>query len=265
MNRRAHYFNGSSVLYGQTNRPDFASIEGCEDHGVQMLFFWNRDKTLTGVVVNIACTAQETEHLYEVSADFWHDVRLELRGRLARDIFLLPQCAAAGDVSPHLLFRTRAEEIMQQRRGLAPRQEIARRIVEAIESVLPLARQDIQTNVLFRHLVPQTNLPPQEPKVPPFYTTDPIAPVELHVLRLGDIALATSPFELYVDYGVRIQARSPAVLTFLVQLSCAHCGYLPTGEAVKGGGYSADKFIVGPQGGQVLVEETIRHLNALWN
>jgi hypothetical protein len=55
------------------------------------------------------------------------------------------------------------------------------------------------------------------------------------------------------------------VLTFLVQLSCAHCGYLPTEEAVKGGGYSADKFIVGPQGGQVLVEETIRHLNALWN
>jgi hypothetical protein len=53
-------------------------------------------------------------------------------------------------------------------------------------------------------------------------------------------------------------------LTFLVQLSCQHGGYLPTERAVKGGGYSGDKFIVGPAGGQVLVEETVRHINALW-
>ena len=29
--------------------------------------------------------------------------------------------------------------------------------------------------------------------------------VEVHVLRLGDVAMATSPFELYRDYAVRIQ------------------------------------------------------------
>jgi hypothetical protein len=109
------------------------------------------------------------------------------------------------------------------------------------------------------------NLPPQEPANLPFTTVDTVAPTELHVLRLGDIAIATNPFELYLDYGVRIQARSPAVLTFLVQLSCAYSGYLPTEKAVKGGGYSAERFLVGPQGGQVLVEETVKQLNALWN
>jgi hypothetical protein len=264
-NRRAHYFNGSSVMYGKTNRPDFANVEGSEDHGVEMLFFWGQDKALTGIVVNIACTAQETEGLSEVSADFWHDVRLELRRRLSRDIFLLPQCAAAGDDSPHLLFRARAEEVMRQRRGLSSRQEIARRIVDAVENCLPLARQDIQTSTIFKHTVAKVGLPPQEPPTAPFYTTDSVAPIEFHVLRLGDIALATNPFELYLDYGIRIKARSPATLTFLVQLSCQHCGYLPTQKGVEGGGYSADKFVVGPKGGQVLVEETVKHLNTLWN
>ena len=106
-NRRAHYFDGSSIMYGKTNRADFANLEGYEDHAVEMLFFWDQDKTLTGVVVNIACTAQETEGLSEVSADFWHDVRLEMRRRFSKDLFLLPQCAAAGDSSPHFLFRAR--------------------------------------------------------------------------------------------------------------------------------------------------------------
>ena len=265
MNRRAHYFNGSTVMYGQTKQPDFANIEGYEDHGVEMLFFWDQNKSPIGVVINIACTAQETEGLSEISADFWHDVRMEIRRRFSRDIFVLPQCAAAGDVSPHLLFRSRAEEIMRQRRGLSSRQEIARRIVDAVENALPLAKQDIQTSTVFKHTVTRVNIPPQEPAMLPFYTTDPVAPIEFHIIRLGDVAMATNPFELYLDYGVRIKARSPAVLTLLVQLSCQHCGYLPTDKGVQGGGYSADKFVVGPKGGQVLVEETIRHLNALWN
>jgi hypothetical protein len=264
-NRRAHYFNGSTVMYGKTNQPDFANLEGYEDHGVEMLFFWDQSKSPSGIVINIACTAQETEGLSEVSADFWHDVRMEIRRRLSRDLFILPQCAAAGDNSPHLLFRSRAEEVMRQRRGLSSRQEIARRVADAVESVLPLARQDIQSSTIFKHTVAKIGLPPQEPPTSPFYTTDTITPIELHLIRLGDIAIATNPFELYLDYGIRIKARSPAVLTFLVQLSCQHCGYLPTEKAVQGGGYSADKFVVGPKGGQVLVEETVSCLNALWN
>jgi hypothetical protein len=265
MNRRAHYFNGSTVMYGSTNRPDVANIEGYEDHGVEMLFFWDENKAPIGIIVNIACTAQETEGLSEVSADFWHDVRAEVHRRFSRDIFILPQCAAAGDVSPHLLYRSRAEELMRQKRGLSSRQEIARRIVDAIESTMPFAKQDIQTTMVFRHTVARVSLPPQEPAVMPFYATDAIDPIEFHVIRLGDIAIATNPFELYLDYGVRIKARSPAVLTLLVQLSCQHCGYLPTEKAVKGGGYSADRYVVGPKGGQILVDETVKQLSALWN
>ena len=55
---------------------------------------------------------------------------------------------------------------------------------------------------------------------------------ELHLLRLGDVAIATNPFELYTDYGVRIKARSPAVQTSVVQLTSDCAAYLPTRRAV---------------------------------
>jgi hypothetical protein len=89
---------------------------------------------------------------------------------------------------------------------------------------------------------------------------------ELHILRLGDTALATSPFELYLDYGMRIRARSPAALTLHAQLSCDEGGYLPTARAVAAGGYGAlvANGIVGPEGGQLLVEHTLESLARLF-
>jgi len=264
MNRRAHYFDGSSVMYGNTNAENFSNIEGYEDHAVEMLFFWRPDEKLTGIVINIACTSQETENLSEISADFWHDVREEIRKRYSKDLFIFPQCAPAGDQSPHLLFRQKADEIMLERRGITRRQEIARRIANAVDDVFVLAKADIEWQLPFRHKVVNLDLPENEPAILPFYETDPIKPIEFHVVRLGDIAIATNPFELYIDYGIRIKARSKAVLTLLVQLSCQNVGYLPTERGVKGGGYSADKFVVGPKGGQILVNETVKTINELW-
>ena len=263
-NRRAQFFNGSTVMYGNTQAADFSNVEGPEDHAVNLLFLWGPEAKWTGIIINLACPAQETEQLREVSADFWHDVREELHRRHGSDLFVLPQCAPAGDLSPHPIYRKRAEQVVDLRRGLSRRKEIARRIANAVEESLPVAKADIQTRLIFRHTVASANLP--EPQVPaePFYETDPVQPIEFHVLRLGDVAVATSPFELYLDYATRVQARSPAVLTMLVQLSSGNSGYLPTTRAVKGGGYSADKFRVGPEGGQVLVEETIRQINALF-
>ncbi len=95
-NRLTVYDSGKSQLYGPTERPDFNHIEGYEDHAVNLLFTWDRDKKLTGVVVNVACPSQCSENLYQISADFWHDTREELRRRLGQHLFVLPQAAAAG-------------------------------------------------------------------------------------------------------------------------------------------------------------------------
>jgi hypothetical protein len=263
-NRRAQFFNGTTVMYGDTKSPEFSNVEGPEDHSVNLVYLWGPQSKLTGIIINLPCTAQETEQLYEVSADFWHDVRQELHRRHGEDLFILSQCSPAGDLSPHPIYRKQVEQLMDQRRGLSRRQEIARRIANVVDESWSMAKADIQSQVIFRHTVASAILPEQQPMVEPFYETDPVQPIEFHVLRLGDVAVSTAPFELYLDYGTRIQASSPAVMTMLIQLCSGNSGYLPTARAVKGGGYSADKFRVGPEGGQVLVEESVKQIKALF-
>jgi hypothetical protein len=97
--------------------------------------------------------------------------------------------------------------------------------------------------------------------------TEPKLPMELHVLRIGEIAFASNRFELYMDYMHRIQARSPFTQTFIVQLAGipepdGAGSYLATERGVWGKGYSASRYcnLVSPQGGQELVEETVKAL-----
>ena len=89
---------------------------------------------------------------------------------------------------------------------------------------------------------------------------------EVHIIRLGSIAIASSPFELYLDYGNRIRARSLAEQTFLLQLANGYEGYLPTEKAEKHGHYSA--FIasgqVGHAGGEQLVRETLQNIRDMF-
>ena len=94
---------------------------------------------------------------------------------------------------------------------------------------------------------------------------DPIFKTELHVIRLGDVAFATNPFELFSDFGFGIMGRSRAKQTFVVQLSCDTCGYLATRRAIEGGGYSAMVNHVGPEGGYMLVNETVKLIDELWD
>jgi hypothetical protein len=90
--------------------------------------------------------------------------------------------------------------------------------------------------------------------------------MEMHVVRIGDIAFATNRFELYMDYMHRIQARSPFEQTFVVQLAGDGGGsYLSTQRGKDNRGYSANHYScqVSPEGGQELVEETVKVLKEL--
>ena len=95
-------------------------------------------------------------------------------------------------------------------------------------------------------------------------TVDPFA-MELHVIRLGDVAIATNVFELFTEFGIQIKARSRALQTFVIQLA-GPGSYLPTARAARGGGYSAivESNLVGPEGGQVLADRTVELINSLW-
>ncbi|MBE6392240.1 MAG: hypothetical protein E7042_08625 [Lentisphaerae bacterium] len=91
----------------------------------------------------------------------------------------------------------------------------------------------------------------------------------MNVVRLGDIAIANNPFELYLYYGQNIKARSKAFQTFLVQLSGNgnyHAGYLPSPDAEKFGGYGGliINGQVGSDGGYKLADRTVEEINKLF-
>lgn len=301
-NRRAVYMDGTARMYGETDEPPFRAIEGYEDHYIDVLFFFNADRQVIAVAVNVACPSQEVEGRSAVNADFWHDVRVMLRKRFGEDIQVLAWTGAGGDQSPHLMWYERAEERMRSLRGLTRLEEIARRIDLAVDEAYQGAKQDIRFDVPLIHRVKNVQLPrrmvteqeyaeakafcdadAKQAEPDPRYSlerkwnrqtvdrykkqdTDSHYTMELHAIRLGDVAICTNPFELYTEYGVRIRSRSKAVQTFVVQLACESGGYLPTEEAIRGGHYSTAVYSnrVGPEGGNVLVNETVKAINSMW-
>lgn len=90
-----------------------------------------------------------------------------------------------------------------------------------------------------------------------------------HVVRIGDLALATNPFELYTDFGIQMKARSRATQLFVVQLCGSYYAfnsYVPSQYATQGGGYGAipQSNPVGVEGGQLFTERTIELINSLF-
>ena len=134
-------------------------IEGVSDHSLDVLFFWRDEKKLEGVAITVYSPAQEVEGEEYLSADFWYDKRRLLREKYDSDLQVLPLIGAGGDQSPHLLWDKAAEKMMRERQGLSSRQEIARRIVAAVDAVYQTAREDIRTELDFRHRVKVVPLP----------------------------------------------------------------------------------------------------------
>ncbi len=296
-NRLAVYANGRAQMYGSTSSPTFDRFEGYEDHGVDVLFFWNAEGKLIATAINLACPAQEVEGRSAVNADFWHPVRETLRARHGAELTVLAWTGAAGDQSPHLMYRKAAEERMRRLRNIDRLEEISRRVVAAWEEAYQGAQQEKHADPVLQHRVETLNLPVrlvtqeealaaqntvaelekdpagqrrrtwQQKVVDRFANQKPddVHPTEVHVIRLGDVAIASNQFELFTDYGVRMKARSPALQTFVIQLAGPGT-YLPTGRGVAGGAYGAiiQSNTVGPDGGNALVDQTLELINSLW-
>lgn len=306
-NRRVVYSDGTAKMFGNTDDPKFRGIEGYEDHALHVLCFYDAQKKLTAAAITMATTAQAAGS-NRISADFWDSARRLIRERHGKDVCVLGFCAAAGDQTPRPQINKKAEERMCKLRGLTYDEEIGRRVAAAFDDVAGVIAKDIRADVPFVHRVQQIELPARIITEAEYEASKKVCeeiderktrlktdawtrhfhglvverylaqqkgrwktyPVELHVMRLGDVAIATNPFELFVDYGVQIQARSPAVQTFLIQLAATGslpAYYVPTARAVPGGSYSAEPThnIIGPEGAQVLVDRTVEAVHELWN
>jgi hypothetical protein len=298
-NRRSVFADGSAAMYGKTDTDKFRGIEGYEDHNLEALFFWDAQDKLVATAINVACPAQEVGGQSRIHADFWHPVREQLRARHGAGLQVVTWNGAGGDVTSRLMYGTAADTRMRKLRGLSRLDEVARRIINGWTEAYDVAQKDKHASPVLRHAVRDLALPlrvvteaeaADARKEAEKFAKDPAQkwnynwnqsvvtrfelqkagepgtlPTEVHVLRLGDVAIASNQFELFTDYGVQMKARSPAVQTFVIQLAGPGT-YLPTERAVRGGGYSAviQSSRVGPNGGQALVEHSIAAMKELW-
>ena len=315
---------GRGTMHGP-NIPEFSHYEAGMDPFANYLFTFDMNDKLTGAIINISTTAQcgnsERAHL---SADFWHEARLAFKAKYG-DIYILPQCAAAGDITPiqqhykkaqmrrlKLKYGDRAEH-----RTIRYRMDIADRILASFDEVLSWASKDKRFMLPICHTtirpklkravyspedvaaaqqrldeLEKTPLPEEADPVaktksvsyratqrgkftkvaknPEHIAKMPALETEMHIVRIGDIAFASNPFELFIDYMHRIQRQSPYELTFIVQLAQmggTPGGYLPTERAVANRGYSAEpySYSIAPAGGDTLVVETVKELRRLYN
>jgi hypothetical protein len=272
-NRIVTHRDGSSRMVGSFQKgtaahPEFSHIEGFEDHSVHLLFTVDKAGQITGLVINTPCPAQ-VQRGNLLSADYWHEARHELRQRFGDELFILPQVSSAGDLATTVMVEKRGEDRMQRLQFPAleeprdrRRSQLAVRLADAVSAVLPVVHEHVDYSPPIAHRTRVLDLPLGFPQPKP---DGGILPAELHVLRLGDVGMATNPFELYVDYGVRIKGRSPAVQTFIVELAGSG-SYLPTERAIAGEAYGAipRTSIVGSSAGDTLVETTLEMLDELW-
>ncbi len=322
MCRRAAYNDGSAQMWGDTNTAVFSELEGGNDSGIELLYCFDENKKVTGIVANLACPAQCVQHRLFVSPDFWGEVKVRLRNYFGKDIFLLPLCSAAGDQCPVDLIRwveplsdlndpnckrnnppkRKADPSMFDLEGMVKAgKRVANEIIEVWEEGL----DEAQSEAVFEHRVVDMQLPVRRATLTDvknaeksikeylsakgdtvdyndvanlqvhlgilsrfkFQEKQDIIESEVHIIRLGNIAFATNTFELFLDYGNQIRARSDAEQTFLIQLANGTDGYLPTKKAEEGGHYSA--FIssgkVGHLGGEQLVRETLQNIREMFN
>lgn len=322
MCRRVSYDDGSAKMWGDTNTANFVSMEGGSDSGIELLYTFDQERKLTGIVANIACPAQILEQRSFISADYWGRAKTNLRERFGNDIFLLALGGAGGDQCPRDLVRWVEPETpindpqIERKHKLRHKADpsmfdisgcnrVGKRISNEIASVYEEIT-DLQEEGAFCHKVIQLNLPLRKVTMSEYERavrrlTEYVArnkdkevfnyedcacmyvnvgtiqryreqqftevyPIEYHVVRLGNIAIATNPFELFLDYGNRIKARSYAEQTFIVQLCCGSSGYLPTAKAERAGHYSAyvSSGKVGHEGGDLLVRQTIHEINEMF-
>lgn len=64
-------------------------------------------------------------------------------------------------------------------------------------------------------------------------------PVTIQVYRIGDLAIATVPCEVFAATGLAVKAQSPFKDTFMIELANGYYGYLPTAEEHELGGYES--------------------------
>jgi hypothetical protein len=83
---------------------------------------------------------------------------------------------------------------------------------------------------------------------------------QVQAFRIGDLAIAALPTEVFVEIGLDIKRRSPFKQTIVGELANDWFGYLPTDAGFEQGGYETLASRCAPGTGQSLADCAVRLL-----
>ena len=220
---------------------------------------------------------------YRGEPDFWHEDGVEEIGKRLD--------AAVGEAFPRASDRIDHNPALRHvvKRISLPRRRASAKDLAAAEGILKDIGSRVSEEEAYRDFCEEVakneKIPgrpgPYDSKLHPFVIiqnnkavvaryrdqdSSPLFEMEGHFLRLGNVAFATNPFELYLDFGHQIKARSRAGQTFVVQLCSGSGGYLPSARAEALGGYGGliINGEVGSEGGKQLVDVSAGAISGLW-
>ncbi len=219
---------------------------------------------------------------YTTEPDFWHEDGVAVMAERLRDAVKM---ATYGDINCAPVFRHTAKRVSLPRRRASYQEYVAAKAeLERLTAIQP-EKEAFEAFCAETHANEKKGgAGPYDSKLHHFvliknaqavlrrYEDQEEAPrisFDMNVVRLGDIAIASNPFELYLYYGQIIKARSKAAQTFLVQLAAGAdhpAGYLPSPDAEKFGGYGGliINGQVGSDGGYLLADITVDEINRLF-
>ena len=291
-NRRVCWADGTHSMHGNTKRPDFAGLEGPDDHDHLAIFALNmQDEPLAVLHHN---TSHPTNYYAAgvFASDYPGAARVLLRKELG-DIPVLYLNGAQGDIA----MQDQVNPISESRDARV--QRIGKMLAE--ETMRLRKEMKFHTNVKLGHALndlevdvrlpepaevqaAQKRLDDAEAKGEKLtgmtaifswgvvdlqrrFGDNPVDTLPVHVFRIGEVALVTQPCELYCQFGIDIKRRSPTKYTAVVGLADGYGGYCPTIAGILGGGYSGKAIAwtrLEPMAGYKMVEAAGPMLNKLW-
>jgi neutral ceramidase len=277
-NRRGMRRDGSCHMYWGSWRAGYTGIEGPRDGEAGVIFARKPDGQVKVVITSFATHPNCVENESFYSADIPGEVRRVLRAALGEEVGIIYLTGAAANTAPSIMENNPQNiqpwrgEAGLVRSGLYLGGEIVKVIAAQVTPMVePLLHHSyLDLKIPMREWDSGADLSLYQGGMLEFFEqsraswprlmaeANPV-PTPIHVVRIGDAAICTNPAELYVEFGLAIKATSPARVTLIGQLTDGYCGYVPTPEAIRHGGYSATSAShtrLIPEGGWIMVEAT---------
>ncbi len=216
------------------------------DKSVNVLSFSKGGKKI-GAVVNFSCHLDATGGYMAYSADYAGVVSDILKEKYGNDfvsLFLTGACGNIGHVShdesvPKSNYIGMGTIVGEEAIRVIENSKPTNGTVSVCKEMIKVEKRELDDDAINRYIdnlekeTVNHNISLRTLNNYMFYKNTnekPYAELYFQVIKIGDVAIAILPGEIYSGIGIAIKEKSPYEKTFVAELSNSYCGYVPLKE-----------------------------------